>query len=265
MARQEKFNAVEKGVDEKGAYYNRHATRMGTASSSSRADKLNNQEIKAQLQGLKELYQPKLHPSVQQQDKSTLFGQFLSCIDRRYILTQQDNNLYIIDIYKALPMIFTTLFEPGKSKTLLIPQSVSMDPLKLEQLLINQSLLSQWGMEISQLGPDTSLFRSLPATAFLTHCEIIPELFLKSWQDVMPAAPLEENQQDEFYKLFINSIKSALTLSSLETVHLMQFVQQLERAVEHLEQHPESIQSKDQNAWTVIDAQKIKALFNTHS
>ena len=83
IARQDKSNEVEKGVAEKGAYYNRHASRMGTARPSRRADKLNSQEVNAQLQGLKELYQPKLDSSVQQQDKSTLFGQFLSCIERR--------------------------------------------------------------------------------------------------------------------------------------------------------------------------------------
>jgi DNA mismatch repair protein MutL len=229
-------------------------------SDSINSDPINNDKVNAQLQGLKGLYQKKVAPSLQGNEKEAFFGQYLSCIGGRYMLTQQGDRLFVIEIKKALQKIFESLFKPGQKKTILIPQSVSVEPWKLEQLLLNQSLLSEWGMDISQISPDAVLFRTLPAMPFLMHCEISPELFMKSWQDVMPAEKLEENQQDEFFKHFKNCLKSTLSMSLMTTENLLGVKQQLEQIITTDEHHNRS-QFDEQKVWAMLDEERLKALF----
>jgi len=178
-------DGTSRDIAEKGEYYNRFASRVDNISARSgaiNAETINEEKVNAQLQGLKALYQKKAGLSLQGKEEGTYFGQYLSSIDGQYILTQQDDRLFIIDINKALLTIFESLFKPGLKENILIPQSVSMEALKIEQLLFNQSLLSQWGMDISQISPDAVLVRTLPAIPFLLHCEIDPELFMISWR-----------------------------------------------------------------------------------
>lgn len=109
-----------------------------------------------------------LFPSLIPEEKPTAFGDVLSVIDERWILTKKDKTVILVDIKSAQKMIAFNSLKSDLEKdgqiqrsALEIPESVLID----ENMMVFQSKVSDMktlGVIANELGPNELLVREVP-------------------------------------------------------------------------------------------------------
>lgn len=163
-------------------------------------------------------------------DQHLFFGTSLGCLIPNYLISQSVNNgedvkLFIIHIVRAQQFLvkqflvkqflvkqLSTDEKQLASKALLIPETIQLDGQSIEQILDHQIALKQWGLELSCLGEDSLLIRSIPSLTHIPGCHINLNTLIKKLLQV-----IKENKslnEKDMMTALLNSIASSrLTLA----------------------------------------------------
>ncbi|MCK5648599.1 MAG: hypothetical protein KAI22_06930, partial [Gammaproteobacteria bacterium] len=208
-----------------------------------------------------------LHKEVQLQQNITtkaFFGNSLGCLIPNYLMSQTlsaegHTQIFVIHIIRAQQFLLMQLFRPGRQTPLLIPETVSLTNSEIESLLKYQTELHQWGLELSQLGDDTLMLRSLPSLYDIPGCTIDTESLIKGVllhiKGSFPAEGSSPVKDSELMAALINSLRSAvLSLSEQEIL--------LKMLSEQMNQSTVELASIGQKAvWKILDEAKLDHLF----
>jgi len=231
--------------------------------------------VAEQIDGLQQLYQMDMaDPSAQtdslekpeysvQQTADILhsassvsfFGQSLGCLIPHYLFTQkvQKNRVFIIDIHQAQQFLFKQLFKPGQTRPLLIPESLSLSKQDVDCLVQCQSELSAWGLDLSQLGDDSILIRSLPSLYEVPACTINAAILTDSIISYI-------SQADTMIDVsgFLSCVISSIIPEILSTADQKQLLALLSQQIDSQE-----IQKKEQAVWVILDESVLDNMFST--
>ncbi len=100
--------------------------------------------------------------------KGCFFGELLKVIEQRYLLTEYNSNIALINIKKAQSyLILSSLSREFKgntiiSKPLLIPESISLDEKLVDYLERNLAVINKTGINATVSGLNTVLLRAIP-------------------------------------------------------------------------------------------------------
>ncbi|MCP3849587.1 MAG: hypothetical protein GY694_05035 [Gammaproteobacteria bacterium] len=223
---------------------------------SSLGDKLNENQIAEQLNGLKQLY----HPPAEEKPAQlpSYFGTSLGCLIPGYIMSQrlsadEPTQIFILHIKRVQQFLLKVLFQPGKQVPLLIPETLSLTELRLSSLLAHQEQLEKWGVDFSQLGDDSLMLRAIPSLCQIPGCKINTERFFS-----MVAQMFKKKgsvNDSELLDLLMNSIESGM-LNLSEQAELLKM---LSDWIHQSNEERGFIGNKA--VWKVLDEAKIDQLF----
>lgn len=188
-----------------------------------------------------------------------LFGQTLGCLIPNYLLTQNETDkglieLFVININKAQQFLLAQLFHPGEQISLLIPISISLAETDIELLLKYQSELSEQGIEFSQLSAQTLLLRSLPSLYTIPGCEIDSENLIQ-----ILLSKIASSAEADFSLIMQDALKLCLTTQALSLSQQKQLLNLLSHHVNQLESVENFI--RQQSIWVVVDELALDKLF----
>jgi len=199
--------------------------------------KIRPHQVAEQASGLSQLYGQKTQESSEKPkplaQRGLFFGTSLGCLVPDYILSQSINSehnaqIFIVNILRAQQFLIKQLFQAGKKTPLLIPETVNINSRKIDQLFHYQKELQQWGLELSQLGEQSLLVRSMPSLCNIPACKISLQTFLDALLQLIKDK--DSLDKDELLNALVNSIHSnSLTLSD-QALLLSMLAQQIQQS-----------------------------------
>ncbi len=197
---------------------------------------LNENQIAEQLDGLQRLYgvpnsnkdnELSRHESVTKKSQS-YFGTSLGCLIPKYLMSQRfpdkadatedSAQIFITHIKRAQQFLLMKHFHTGQPVPLLIPETLTLENSEIVSLLEHQDRLEQWGMELSQLGKESLMIRSLPSLQGIPGCAIEIQLLIS------PISMMIRNNEDiddsKLLELLINSVNSEVLALAEQAVLL---------------------------------------------
>ena len=229
------------------------------------ASPISQRQVAEQLDGLQQLYQVNTKKPFSDEIIDTtrnsaivsFFGQPLGCFLEHYLFTQKEQTaaneeqLFIIDINKAQQFLLTQLFQKGKPRPLLIPESLPIKQQLMSNLLSKQKAYLDWGLEFNSIGIETILIRSLPDLCGIPACELNAQRLIQNL--------LQEPKNSSECSTLLNSLKRSLQTKQLIKEDQKKLLIMLSEQVNQLE----SIDSftKKQSIWMNLDENILHKMF----
>ncbi len=191
------------------------------------SEKINSYQVAEQVNGLKDLYQkPTLITH------ALFFGTSLGCMIPNYLMSQSLNNeqetqIFIVNIIRAQQFLLKSLFQSSQISPLLIPETISDTKQHIHLILKHQTELKEWGLELSQLGEDALMVRSLPSLYAIPSCKININFLISSLLGIIKDK--KELLEADILIALVNSIYSKMPTLSEQALLLSLLAQQIDQ------------------------------------
>ncbi len=219
-------------------------TAIGNTSQNTIMDSVSNYNVNTQANKI-------VSPNV---DNKYFFGQILKVLEHRYIFTDCNNALVVIDTVKAhsFTMLYNlqNAFVDNKinSKPLLIPSSITLNKNQIDQLETHIDTLNNLGIEFTVTGFESIMLRAIPIVlSNVDYCKLlrnITNFFI-------------DNNQFQINELLVILCSSELIVSSnfdIESATLL--------ITELNELNNTVIMSNEHSWWHTIGVDDMNSLFN---
>jgi len=179
---------------------------------------LSRKDVADQLEGMHNLYQANQSLDAQAgsrqtgEPKKNSFGRSLGVLIPGYILSQkvQENGQVQLFMFASLVIqqfLLAQRFQYGKSVNLLIPETLTLAPEKIEQIMSLQGALQNWGLDISSLSDNMLLIRSLPALQDIPALKINPYNLMSQIAEIS-AVPDPQSLQSKLTEILLSSLET---------------------------------------------------------
>ncbi|MEJ2141525.1 MAG: DNA mismatch repair endonuclease MutL [Gammaproteobacteria bacterium] len=165
----------------------------------------------------------------------------------KYLLVQNRQHYYLVEISNALQAIYAMKLQqasrPLRALPILFPLSVQVEQQQAQWVELNEEVLVQWGMDISRIGEQDIMLRSLP-TLF---ADVDSEQFIKA---LFRQQPDDDNG-------WINNL-SQLAAQYDQRDWTLDTMQLLVNEMHHYQLW----QQASSSTWTELDETRLAKLFN---
>lgn len=128
-------------------------------------------------------------------EHETFFGQVLTVLLGRYLLTQAGERLYLIDAGRARTRINLHHWEAAweandvTQRPVLIPERIALDTLQRQRYQQRRDLFQQLGFDIDQAGPGEIVLRAIPG--WLSGSDVVALIHALLTAEIDPASPFD--------------------------------------------------------------------------
>ncbi|MCW8931148.1 MAG: DNA mismatch repair endonuclease MutL [Gammaproteobacteria bacterium] len=234
---------------------------------------LNENRVAEHINGLKQLYNVESkvsdveEPQSEQLDNNqsltknielSFFGSSLGCLVPNFLMSQTllksgEHQICVVHILRAQQFLLTKLFQPGQCAPLLIPETINLMSSEIVLLFNHQERLHQWGLELSQLGDETLMIRSLPVLCGIPGCSINIKLLIKGiLLNIKQGNCLEDS---ELENIIITSVESAILSDSEQTLLLKMLSDWV------IQSGIQQAAIGKKSVWKILDESKLNDLF----
>lgn len=158
-------------------------------------------------------------------DHSAILGNAICQIDCKYIISQRENELFIIDQHAVCERITIEYLKKNEkidTQFLLIPEVLTMPSLEIESLIEKKEIFNRLGFEIVKSAPDLLMIYSIPTFFKNIDIKILMEIIANELIEFGENFTLNEYVHNIFAKIAChNSIRAGKSLNITEMNYLL--------------------------------------------